>query len=293
MSRRWLDGLLTMLTLLLGSFAGAQSAHAFDFRVTDTNDNTVRDGSCSLREALNAANADSYSADCGGTGQRSDRIILYPGTTYVINSTLLVKPRNPDSTIHIESPILEKGPATIKAAPFSTAGAFRGIQVETGNTVGYPYANLELFNLSLQGFGAGALYAGPDTYASVRHVEIANNTMYVGGGQSPGVIVGTYAHFWCDRCNLRDNTNGIKGGGIYVYTDGLAELWNSNISGNRVSQYGGGVHAQGNFICHSTTITGNRADIRGGGISKAGGYVSLSGCTVVQNVAGECTNYCP
>jgi hypothetical protein len=98
-------------------------------------------------------------------------------------------------------------------------------------------------------------------------------------------------------CRISDNIAGGNGGGGVYVVRGPLNIFNSEISGNKVLNslaQGGGIYQEGGAITlrADTSITGNRAGNTGGGggIYRAGGTINWEGPTVENNSPNNCVD---
>lgn len=87
MTYRFLTALL--LTALLLAREGVRPGYAATFTVNSLSDNTFDDSSCTLREAILAANnASGYNGDCGSPSTGDDTITFSENGTITLSSSL-------------------------------------------------------------------------------------------------------------------------------------------------------------------------------------------------------------
>jgi CSLREA domain-containing protein len=260
--------------LAIGIISAPSFARATTFTVTDVNDNTAANTKCSLREALNAHNNHSYSADCRGTGSSLDYINLAGGQTYNVSSMLHVT--GGQLVIHGVS----TNKPTISAAANTNIW---GLYVDPGNN------QLWLEYVRVTGFKGPAILADQGASAYVDWCEVTANNFSVGNGQSASVVAypGGYVELY--GSSVHHNTGAIKGGGLLIYQNANGNVLGGTIieSNTSVSQYGGGVMVMGYFYCDDgSVIRMNSADISGGGIYKSPtGVMDLPNCMVYGNTA--------
>lgn len=130
--------------------------------------------------------------------------------------------------------------------------------------------------------------------ALLAEVEIAGNQGCYGGLQ-------VRDHVIAERVSIHDNLAEVSGGcpynggGVQVGANGVLEMRNSTISGNRAAQGGGGLFVEGGIARLShVTIADNAADYTGtgtqggGGIGRgASGTVYLKDSIVADNASGS------
>ena len=295
------------------SIALAPAANAANFVVNSNNDaaQTPCDATCTLRDAVGAANADAT----------LDTITFAPSVTgeIEINGGL--------GQIDIEAATTIQGPgAGVLALDGYDASGLLGVDTDV---VGAPYDPVKISGLTLRN-GAGQDGAALVTTLSdttldsvaVRSNTPANGAIYADGG-SLTVLGSTFAAnaatsdggaIYTDDDNaingdgqskliVRDSTfvgntaatSGGRGGAIYVgeSTDSVV-ITGSTFTGNNASYDGGGILIEGAktgaIRIENSTITGNNAGDDGGGIAILSKYdrpVAIANSTISGNVAGD------
>lgn len=277
---RW-TRMIWMVVPLVAALVTPATARATAMYATDTADNQTANGKCTLREAVAAANGDVCN-DCG-CGSGGDTIYLTQGATYPLNSVLVVMGDyfpNDELTIvgHPNKPIIK-----------GNLGSYCGIDVRAGGSSGY--GSLTMDNVKLTNFGASALIVRNFGHAFLTSVDVSFNR-HAGSGQNAGVAVEGEAHL--NYCALHDNSQGPKGGGLFVGTTGQVYLYASSIYANSSLQYGGGAHVQGYLSCVWSSLTDNRVTgtntVYSGGGAKVTGTIFMDNCTLTNNKAPTCKN---
>jgi len=233
----------------LVAIGAGHSAHATDFLVTDNSDSYIQgDGVCSLREAVDTANYNDCWQDCGcGQSDQVDTVSMHPDNTYTLNSALYVW----------DPVVLWGNQGVVRGAAGSSD--FPGIIVQTN------YVEIE--NLVLENFHRSALVIDQNAVAYADGLEVPNNSFHIGNGQNAGISLQSGAYLYLMGAYIHDNTDNIKGGGIFLNQNSWVDLEWSTIQNNQVTQYGGGVHNQGHFHCYGGSIIyGNHAVYGGGGV---------------------------
>jgi predicted outer membrane repeat protein len=134
-------------------------------------------------------------------------------------------------------------------------------------------------NVATAGKGGGISAAAP---LAITNSVIENNTALDDGGgifaQPPGKLSVTGSSI------IGNNSNAGDGAGIAAET--TFSMLNDTLFGNRSSENGGAIFAQGNGKISSLTIDGNLSvHSTGGGISIAGGAVKIANTIVGLNTA--------
>jgi fibronectin-binding autotransporter adhesin len=271
--------------LLAVALAGPASAAAatgatLDVTVTTDPDNgdglCASGGSCSLREAINQADADS-----------GDTIDIPPGT-YTLN------PGNGPLTVTANMTIAgtgSSGATFISGDATNGTGGTRVLTVKSPAVVTVNGVTIE--NGSVSGTGGGVLDSG-GTLTLADDVVTDNSATAGGGGiEADGsvTLLGT---------TVAANSTGAAGGGIEAEDPGASggalAITDSTISTNTATTNGGGIALQGETTSgtlaasiNQSLIADNAAGQRGGGLIDSSGAdpatLSLSDSTVAQNSA--------
>ncbi len=251
--------LLFIVALAAGLALGAAPvpvAHAATINVNSTTDNTTAgDGTCTLREAINNANADADTTggDCAA-GSGADTISLLAGT-YTLTIVSTDEDANADGDLDI-----------------------------TGGS-----------DLTIQGAGAATTIIdgnGSVTNGRVLHITISDITVSIDGvtiqngnmGDWGGGIYNHGSHLNVANSIISGNQASHHGGGIFNF-GGTATISNSTISGNQTIHYGGGIDNSGAVTITNSTISGNQANWGGGGIRNSGGTLNVANSTLSGNQA--------
>jgi hypothetical protein len=233
------------------------------------------DVSCSLIDAITAANADTMIGGCSA-GSGADTIVLAPGSTHVLtgvnNSTY-----GPTGLPVVSSEITIQGNgSTIKRG--IGAPEFRLISVNQ-------YGNLTLQQITITGgivsreyfVGSGGGIALDRGVLSLIDSTVSGNAAGGGGGG----IENYSGDLILTRCMVSGNS-AVRGGGL-ENLNGSLTLTNSMVSGNS-ARGGGGISNQwGHLILTNSRVLENTAEGRGGGINNNGGALTLTESTVSGN----------
>jgi CSLREA domain-containing protein len=252
--------------------------------VTTLDDELNTDGDCSLREAIEAANTNTYVDDCG-TG-----VIL----TDTINFDILgIIPLTGQLTV------IAGGPVEINGA--------ESITINGGNSVRLIYTNtdsdLTLENLTLMNGNAdmgGGIYNKGKLQVSNTIIE-GNHAGFLGGGG----ITNDFGAMTVSESIIFSNTADYNGGGIMnngtltitysaIYSNNAQfgggidntralTITNSILSANNAGNYGGGIRNMGEITIISSTISGNSAIGDGGGMVNGNGRISIVDSTLSGN----------
>ncbi|HEX5826001.1 MAG TPA: choice-of-anchor Q domain-containing protein [Candidatus Limnocylindrales bacterium] len=228
---------------------------------------TQDDGTCTLPEAIKAANTDTASGVSSGecaAGAGSDII------TFSVSGTIYTT-RLPD----VVSPVTIDGDGKItldarKSAGFAILDASGIYLVDLVITNGYAQ------------FG-GAFLVGSAGVVYVQGSTVKNSRAQLGGGFY--VASGGDLYVW--DSTISGNTATGSGGGIATTGSAFVQVLRSTVSGN-LAQYGAGIIVSGTTTADVTnsTVAGNKASQSGGGIYAANGAnVTVRNATISRNSA--------
>ena len=300
-------GLTLALVWLLGG-GRLPVARAASIGVNTTLDDTANNHNCTLREAIIAANTDSWVDSCS-PGSGADYIALGNGTYLLtiggagedacttgdldITATLTIEGAGPGQTI-----IDAGGIDRVFDVRFAGTVVISGVRIINGNVTGdgggidslgtdLTLINVEVVSNTSSGLGGGvSVYAGS---ATLNGGQILNNSANSYGG---GVLIKE-----CDATlngtQVVSNSAGQRGGGLYVLSGG-ATLNGGQVLSN-TAQYGGGVGVDGTAPSGDGVFTQtgdsliayNVAATNGGGVyvNDAEASAFLSGGQIFSNTA--------
>jgi hypothetical protein len=155
----------------------------------------------------------------------------------------------------------------------NTAVSISGVTITNGNSTNHYSSDL------CSGEGGGICLQSASL--SLTDVTVRNNTGRFGGGIYNG------GNLSVRRSNVNNN-QAIGGGGIYTTFGATANITNSTISNNIVSNNadgGGGVSNIGTTLLTNATVSGNTASGPGGGVRNASGTLSVRNTIVAGNTA--------
>ena len=280
MSRKgkYLSILLFLLLCLSPADSSPVQAHPQTLiQVTTTADVIDQDGTCSLREAVQAANTDTQVDSCPA-GSGDDTIYLPAG----LFSLTLIGPTEDDGLtgdIDIQSNLTFYGSGIAQTVIdghdsdrvfhiFSGATVnFHNLTIQGGKTPAGPTegrgggilnvdGNLSLFRIKIISNEADWTGGGVDnTYGTLTlsEVIIVDNRAAMGGG------VNNSRYMLASRSLITANQATISGGGIDNNTQGQASLLNLTLSGNVVATggNGGGIYTDRPIQLANVTIVQN------------------------------------
>jgi len=234
--------------LLVGLALGVWRApvvHGASITVNSTEDTAVAgDGHCTLREAINNANADgdTTGGDClAGSG--ADIIDFSVSGTITLGSTLPA----------ISGDLSIEGAG--QSVTISGNDAVRVMVVNAGVTV--ELRDLTVANGFSTNGGGGIANSGT---LIITNSTFSSNTASGGGPGASG------------------------GGGIANFDGGMLTITNSTFSGNDTARSGGGIANFGTLIITNSTFSDNIGSKSGGGIANfGGGTLSITNSTFSSN----------
>jgi uncharacterized repeat protein (TIGR01451 family)/CSLREA domain-containing protein len=279
--RGWRFGLLLLtLALAMGTGSARLAYAATTITVNTTSDEQVTDGLCSLREAVNNANAntDMTGGDCVAGSPGADTIDMSSLSGTILLSIPNEFGRNTLPTITDDLTITGPGASTLT---IKQGGLGRLMTVGAGVSAAVSGITIT----GGEGQGGGIFVAGTLTLSES---TVSGNGF--GGGSGGGIFVNGIGTLTLLNSTVSDNNAaGSVGGGI-ANESGTLTLINSTISDNTASA-GGGIYSVGPLSVSGSTVSGNTASEPfgngfGGGIVDGGGTATLTNSTVSGNTAG-------
>ncbi len=267
-----------LLAALLGLATPIPRVYAADITVNSTDDTTVAgDGNCTLREAINnaEANADTTGTDCTFDVAAADAISFTVTDTITLGSALTT------ITESLTISGLGSGSLTINGA--------NSFAVFTMNGGTVSISGLTILNGSNASSGGGIRQEIGTTSLTISNVVVRNNVSAAGVNGGGVSIEG--GDTTIQNSTIGGNTAGAGGGfggGIYTSTDGTVSISNSTITGNTAEAGGAGIFAETGTlnISDSTVSLGTVSGGFGGGIwADAAATVTITSSTVSANSA--------
>ena len=227
------------------------------------------DGSCTLADAITAANSDTATGNCPA-GSGADTILLNKNVSL---SSALPKITT-DMTIQGN-----------KAHEVAGNGGDRIFYVDN-NLKQVTFRDLVILGGEAKE-GAG-IFIGNDSTVNIEECEIYKNTATDRGA---GIMIHGGSVVSILASNIHDNAAKNDGGGIYVYYAKSVTIdKDAQISKNTASNgSGGGINAQYTSLAidNDTVIEENTAKINGGGIALVKSDMSMNQARVAGNSAGN------
>ena len=280
-----MKGPIKTFFIALFCFALSSPVQATTFVVTRTDDHDPPDaapngcnsgGSCSLREAVLAANADS-TAD----------IIQLDALQYDLDIPEAGNASSGD--LNVTQPVTFQG-----AGQMTTI--IKGVQPDLNNRILDISASgvVNIFDLTIQGgdnngaVGGGISATNTSTVLNLTNCQVIGNT----GGNGAGIFAST-AQLNITNCQINNNVSeNQKGGGISFESPGSMTIIDSVLNENEIGPNGDGAgiyfSANGNLTLQNTEVSENRLFNGGDGAgifftSAAGGGLSMVGGRISQN----------
>lgn len=266
------------LLLALGATAlePVQPAYAAGYLVNTLADtNQAKDGFCSLREAIFAAD-NIGNGDCGPNSPNGDVINFLVAGKIRLGSTL-------------PNVVAGQGTLNINGANKITVsgdtnndgtGDVRVMYVEPG-------ADLALANITVELGSAGAASGG--AAANLGSMLVVNSTFSQNSAGSDGGAISNDGKLTTINTAFVNNSAvGAAGGGIANTARGSLFIVHSTFTGNHADHGGGGIANFGTATIGSSTFSNNSASIpfgNGGGILSGRGSLSIYRSTFSNNVA--------
>lgn len=273
---------ILFLTFLLTAIMFSTPLWAATIIVDEQTDDdpTVSNGSCSLREAIIAANTNAAVDSCSA-GVGADTITLPFG-----NYTLTIAGAGEDLSYTGDLDILEDltingaGKATTDIDGNGPALSDRVFDTPAGG-VTWNLNDLSVAGGNIIGSGAGIYNRGTLT---LTNVAVGGN---VSTSDGTGIYNGNGASLTLIGSQVSDNTSSGVGGGIYNGTGSTLTInGSSEIGPNNDGTVGGGIYNSGTVTISNTQINSNTATgSNGGGIYNNSGTVNISSTTMNANTA--------
>jgi CSLREA domain-containing protein len=274
---------------------GASPSAATTFVVTTTADGTsCTPGDCTLRGAINAANANS----------QADKVVVESGETYVLSmgelpvtSQIDVRPSG-NGRAKIDGDrlsavfVVDDGDLSLDSIRvvrgLSTSFAGGGVLVFGGSL----FATRSAFVHNRSAASGGGIAAFSDSSLELRKTRVtANDSDAIGGG------IATFGTANIRRSTISGNSSFGAGGGISASgEDGNLTLVNSTVANNQSDQDGGGIFNEATAHLKSVTVARNEGNganqpfIRGGGIStrvEGPPFLHITNSIVALNTIGN------
>ncbi len=273
-----LFNVVIMLVLLLGSVLIVTPVYAAGITVNGNADTVADDGICTLREAINNANADSDTslADCiAGSG--NDTIIFANGITTITLGSTLPEITDPDGlTINGGGDVTVSGNNLYRVFWVDSTLTLANLTVAHGTCTscagGGIYSSGGTLTITNSTFssnsGSGGIYIFNGTLTITNSTFSGNSATYGGAvSNSLGTLTVTNSTF-------SGNSAVSGGGGSGVYTDGPTTITKSTFKNNTGGR--GSVYNVGNSTITNSTFSGNSSS----GTNNVGGVYNQAALTI-------------
>jgi CSLREA domain-containing protein len=262
---------VTAVALLLIALPAAACADTF--RVTTTADpvpGACSPGSCSLREAVAAANANGPGADVVAVGS---------GTYYLTHGELVAS-----GALSLRG----AGARRTTIDPGRSPGESRALEVRSPTPV--TVTGLKITGGDLKGSDGGGIHLGANSTLNLANVAIYDNEAFNGAGvRADGTLNVSGSTFFANHALGVDKGNGAA---IAFLGAGRGTIVNTTFAGNHGPSRGGAIDfspsLRGTLSILNSTVADNHADKRGGGIAAGGrGTVLLRNTIVARNTVNR------
>ncbi len=267
--------LSALMLSLLGSALTFTPAYAANITVDTSADENNTGASCSLREAIIAANTDAAYGGClAGSGSGTDTIAFADNYTItlslgsqlpLVTTTISIKGNGATNTIVRANAAAN----TVTYRVFEVGGA--GILTLSGLTVSNGVC------LEACGGGGGVYNAGT---LSASNVTFSANSASNGGG-----IYNSGGTLTLLGVNFNSNSASSFGGGIFNDGGINSTLTNITFSANSASNGAGMFNESSSPTLTKVTFSANAASIRGGGMYNSSSSPTLTNVTFSTNSA--------
>lgn len=299
---------LIIVLSVLSFWSGNSSAATYT--VTSTADG----GAGSLREALTTlvSSNDTVNFNLGGSGPwlinlNTSEISVKAGVTGVQVTGV---PATPNLITVVGDKVVNAGDTThsVFHIPSNSSVSFSGITVTwAGGNYGAFHIEGEAIvsDLIISNSDTRGVYLAPNASFSATDTDITGNTTATNLQQGAGIYA-VDAEISLTNCLIDNNSESFGfadngGGGLYLRTDSRTDavtitITDTVVSNNSSFGTGGGIYWQdngGNWLLDLQNVTldnnetGSGANQFGGGIFSQTGRIKLTGCTIINNTAGE------
>ena len=252
---------LLTLVLALSTILLPLSAKAVTIVVNSTNGGSGG-VTCSLADAITAANTGGTSGACSAGSNGGDQII-FDGS--LNNSTITLTADLPTVT----NDLIVTGPSGNNQITISGDDTY-SIFIVQG-------VRLNLLNLKLtEGYGSiigpgSSTYGGAVAALSGALVAVDNCTLSENSAAIGGAVYAKTSSVSLTNSTVSNNNAGAVGGGIYAYYEASVSLVNSVLSDNYAGNIGGGaqVHYYSTMTVENSNVSNNSAFLHAGGIGIA------------------------
>ncbi|MDH3974930.1 MAG: choice-of-anchor D domain-containing protein [Deltaproteobacteria bacterium] len=244
---------------------------------------SVDNGSCSLREAIIAANTNAAVDSCTAGTSGAD-VITLPAGFYQLTITGTGEDLSVTGDLDIlEDLTINGGGKTATTIDGNGLVLFDRVFHNPTGGVNWSLNDLTISGGNVTGSGAG-IYNADGASLTLYGSQVANNTSSAMGGGLYNGSAGTLAVY--SSSEIGPNNEGTMGGGFYN-NSGTVTISDTQINANRAtSSHGGGIYNNdGTMAITSITMNANRATQNGGAIYDMTGTVTISTSNFTNNKA--------
>jgi CSLREA domain-containing protein len=246
-----------------GAATGGVSQTYLVNSTNDPGDGTCNAAECTLREAINSANA-----NIGGTDQINFDASLAGQTITLTSGQLPITDVSGTLTINglgaNQLAVSGNNASRVFNVSGGTVSVINGIAITNGNT----------------DFGGGIRITGNLT---VNNAAIRNNTASNSGG---GIRIDPGAAATVNNSTVSGNTSAATGGGIDTNGSAAITVTNSTISGNTATGSGGGIVNTGTLTMNSSTVSNNSSPLAAG-FRNVSGTSNLNNTIIADSISGS------
>jgi len=280
--------LLMLIALLLAGSVGLvpAPARASTTFVVDTTADTITNGACSLRAAIEAVNTGAPHGSCPAGGAAGDTITFSPTTFPPGGSTTITLTTASGGALSLKQNVTITGPG-VNALTITGNTAVQVFVVNSGVTATISGLTATAGYANAGNGGAISVQSAGNLTLTDSAVTNSHTTALGGGIFSDGSLT-------LRRVTVSGN-HGIFAGGVGAGGSGTVTIDASAITGNQADNYGGGLglfNSAPDATVTNTTIGGNTAaGTVAGGIFYQGRTLALTNVTVTGNSATGANNF--
>ncbi|MCB0165412.1 MAG: CSLREA domain-containing protein [Anaerolineae bacterium] len=266
-----------LITLLAALGLPVSIVQAATITVTTTEDEVKKDGDCSLREAIIAANQNQTFDDCAA-GNGKDTINVPPGT-YLLTIASTGNNGALTGDLDLIEDIIVKGAGRTKTI-INGGGLERVFDLAVNVSVAV--SELTVTNGGTFTDPGGAFYVGEGATLSLQNSSLTNNK----GSNGGAIFIDNDGTAELTNSWVNDNQADTRGGGIYVDSNATLTLTGSQVNHNTVTNDDGGgisVNRSKQVTVTHSQVNGNAANSWGGGIFNIGGVLTIMNSQMKEN----------
>jgi len=283
---------MAIIAMLLVVLPVAPASAAGSITVNVTNDENINNASCSLREAIIAANNNASYNGCIYTGTGPDDIItLTSGLTYTLS---IIGSDQFSGDLDVGNALGTSGNLTIQASGATNAiidanDINRVFEVAAPGDISLTLIHITVANGTAPD-GAGIYFDGAGTL-TLTNSTVSSNVATGSANCGAGIYNNSSANINIVNSTIEGNscaTAGADGAGLFKGVGGTLTITNSTFNDNSTADNGAGAHldmAAGTATITNSTFANNIAGGRGGGLQVANGTVTVEFSTFSGNAA--------